>query len=74
MIIGEYGLDQSFQETLYRIDNWINQGSDWIIDEIHNQYLNISSHSPLIGNTYTELSNELKYSKKELINIQNKDN
>ena len=23
----EFGLDQSFQEMLYRIDNWINQGS-----------------------------------------------
>ena len=23
----EFGLDQSFQEILYRIDNWINQGS-----------------------------------------------
>ena len=22
----EFGLDQSFQEILYRIDNWINQG------------------------------------------------
>ena len=59
---------------MYRIDNWINQGSGWIIEEIHNQYLNISSYSPLIGNTYIELPNELKHSKKGLINIQNDDN
>ena len=34
----KFGLDQSFQEILYRIDNWINEGSGWIIEEIHNQY------------------------------------
>ena len=70
----KFGLDQSFQEILYRIDNWINDGSGWIIEEIHNQYLNVSSYSPLIGNTYIEPPNELKHSKKGLINIQNNDN
>ena len=74
VINNKYNLDQSFQEILYRIDNWINQESGWIIEEIHNQYLNISSYSPLIGNTYIELPNELKHSKKGLINIQNDDN
>ena len=70
----KFGLDQSFQEILYRIDNWINEGSGWIIEEIHNQYLNVTSYSPVIGNTYIELPNELKKSKKGLINIQNNDN
>ena len=74
VINNKYSLDQSFQEILYRIDNWINQGSGWIIDKIHNQYLNINSYSPLIGNTYIEFPNELKHSKKGLINIQNDDN
>ena len=69
----KFVLDQSFQEILYRIDNWINERSAYIIEEIHNQYLNVSSYSPLIGNTFTELPNELKYSKKGLINIQNDD-
>ena len=27
----KYGLDKSFQEFLYRIYNWINEGSGWII-------------------------------------------
>ena len=74
VINDEYGLDQSFQEILYRIDNWINEGFGWIIEEIHNQYLNVSAYSPLNGNTYTELPNELKHSKKGLINIQTDDN
>ena len=29
-----YKLDQSLQETLYRIDAWINRGSGWIIELI----------------------------------------
>ena len=27
-------LNKSFQEILYRIDNWINEGSGWIIESI----------------------------------------
>ena len=45
----EFGLDQSFQEILYRIDNWINQGSGWIVESMEGFYLNVSSYSPLIG-------------------------
>ena len=37
-------------------------------------YLNVSSYSPLIGSTYIELPDELKNSRKGLINIQNDDN
>ena len=74
VINNKFGLDQSFQEILCRIDNWINEGSGWVIKEIRNQYLNVSSYSPLIGNTYIELPNELKHSRKGLINIKNDDN
>ena len=70
----EFGLDQSFQEILYRIDNWINQGSGWIVESIEGFYLNVSSYSSLIGSTYIELPDELKKSTKGLINIQNDDN
>ena len=74
VINDKYDLDQSFQEIFYRIYNWINEGSGWIIEKIHNQYLNISAYSPLIGSSYIKLPNELKHSKKRLINIQNDDN
>ena len=74
VINNKYALDQLFQEILYRIDNWINEGSGWIIEEIYNQYLNVSAYSPLIGNTYIELPNELKNSGKGLINLQKDDN
>ena len=47
----KYTLDKSFQEILYRIDSWINEGSGWIIESIETQYVIISVHSPLIGST-----------------------
>ena len=37
-----YKLDKSFQETLYRIDAWINRGSGWIIELIESQYINFT--------------------------------
>ena len=59
---------------MYRIDNWINQGSGWITESIEEFYLNVSSYSPLIGNTYIELPSELQHPMKGLINIQNNNN
>ena len=70
----EYMLDRSFQEILYRIDNWINEGSGWIIKSIEAQYVNISIYSPLIGSTYIELPDKLKNPMKGLINIKSNDN
>ena len=51
----KYKLDQSFQETLYRIDAWINRGSGWIIELIESQYINISAYRPLVGSSYLDL-------------------
>ena len=52
----KYELDKSFPEILYRIDNWVNEGSRWIIESIEAQYVNISIYSPLIGSTYIEFT------------------
>ena len=70
----KYDLDKFFQEILYRIDNWINEGSGWIFESIEAQYVNICVYSPLIGSTYIELPDKLKNSMKGLINIKNNDN
>ena len=59
-----YKLDQSFQESLYRIDVWINRGSGWIIELIESQYINISTYRPLVGSFYIDLPIELKHPKK----------
>ena len=31
VINSEFNLDKSFQEILYRMDNWINEGFGWIV-------------------------------------------
>ena len=60
----KYGLHKSFRQVLYRIDNWINEGSTWTIECIDGEYINISIYNLLSGSTYIELPNELKNSKK----------
>ena len=70
----KYDFDKSFQEILYIIGNWINEGSEWIIESINGKYVNISVYSPLIGSTYIKLSNGLKNPMKVLISIKNNEN
>ena len=65
----DFNLNRSFEEILYRIDNWINEGSGWIIDLINGQYVNISKYATLFGSSFIELPNELKHPMKGLTNI-----
>ena len=58
---------------MYRIDNWINKGSGWIVELIESQYINISTYWPLSGSSYVKLPAELRSPKKGLINIKNED-
>ena len=48
-------LDKSFQEILYGIDAWINEGSGWIIESIESQYIHILAYKPLLGSYYIDL-------------------
>ena len=73
VINNKFKLEKSFQEILYRIDCWINQGSGWIIESIESQYINISTYKPLLGSSYIDLPIELRSPRKGLINIKNKD-
>ena len=34
----KYDLDKSFEDILYRIDNWTNKASSWIIASIDGEY------------------------------------
>ena len=74
VINSEFNLDKFFQKILYRINNWINEGSGWIIESISGEYVNISMYSPLIGSSFVELPSESKNLQKSLINIKNNDN
>ena len=71
IIINRFKLEHAFQEILYRIAAWINKGSGWIIESIESQYINISTHRPLVGQFYLPI--ELKHPRKGLINIKSND-
>ena len=45
--LNEYGLDKSFRENLYRLDNWINEDPAWIIEYIDGEFINIYIYNPL---------------------------
>ena len=59
-----FSVENAFQEILYRIDNWINEESGWIIELIEPQSINISAYRPLSGSSYVKLSAELRNPKK----------
>ena len=73
MINHRFKLEESFQEILYMIDAWINNGSGWIIESIESQYINISTYRPQAGSSYVDLPIELKHPRKRLVNIKNND-
>ena len=68
-----FRVENSFQEILYMIDVWINNGSGWIVESIESQYINISTYRLLSGSSYMDLPAELKSPRKGLINVKNKD-
>ena len=70
----EYMFSKSFQKISYRIGNWINEGSGWIIKSIEAEYVNIYIYSPLSGSSCTKLLVKLRKSVKGLIDIKNNEN
>ena len=68
-----FRLENSFQEILYMIDVWINEGSGWNVESVESQYINISTYRPLSGSFCKNLPVKLKSPRKGLINIKSKD-
>ena len=62
----KFDLQKGFQEILYRTDNWINEGSGWIVESIDSQYINISTFKTLSVSSYIKLPVELKNFKKNI--------
>ena len=67
----KHRLENSFQEILYMIDNWINNGSGWNVESTESQYINISTYRPLSGSFYMELPVQSRSPRKGLIKIKN---
>ena len=68
-----FKLENSFQEVLYMIDVWSNNGSGWNVESIKSQYINISTFRPLSWSSYVSLPVELQSPRKGLTSIKNKD-
>ena len=47
----KFSVENAFQEILYRINNWINEGSGWIVESVESEYINISTYRPLSGSS-----------------------
>ena len=65
VISHKFILKNAFQENLYRIDNWIKEGSGWIVELIESQNINTSTYRPLSGSSCVKLPIELRSSKKD---------
>ena len=61
----KFHLQNAFQKILYRIDNWINNASSWIVESIESQYIDISTYRLLSGSSYMNLPAELRSPKKD---------
>ena len=68
-----FKLEKYFEQILYMIDVWINNGSGLITELIESQYITISTYRPLSRSSYMDLPMELKSPRKGLKNIKNKD-
>ena len=64
-----FKLETSFQDILYLKNNWINEGSCWIVEPIESQYINISTYRSLSGSSYIRLPEEFKNPRKRLISF-----
>ena len=65
VIIHKFILQNAFHEILYRIDNWINEGSGLIVELIESQYIDISTYRPLSQRSYVQLPVQLRSPKKD---------
>ena len=68
-----YFIEDSFEELINRIDQWISESSGWIIDKVESFYIHIANYEPSSGSSYIPLRKELNNPMKGLINIRNKD-
>ena len=66
-------LQLSKDQILNIIAQWISEGSGWTIESVENHHLNIAQYQPMKGSSYIELPEELRNSKKGLINMKNED-
>ena len=68
-----FSLESSFEYILHMTDVLINNGSGWNVELTESQYINISIYRPLSRSFYIKLLVELRSPKKEVVNIEKKE-
>ena len=72
----KFRLENSFQEMLYMINVWLNNGSGWNVESVESEYINISFYGAMLDililqkNTQKELKKLTKKLLKKLIIIE----
>ena len=65
-------IDKNFKKIEQKIDEFINNGSGWVLDSIEQLEINIVKYTPLKGSSYIELPYVIR-SKHACVNVKNKD-
>ena len=71
MINHKFSRENDLQDILYKVGNWINEISRWIVDLIKFQHINLSTYRSLSRISYIKLPVELKSQKKGPVNMKN---
>ena len=68
----EHKINEAFQKAHASMEEFINKGSNWTLDEVLEMEISTVQYSPLGGSSYIPFPTALSKSK-SIINIQNKD-
>ena len=69
----KFNLNKAYEILKHRLDICGERGSGWIVDKIKDIEINIANYEPLAGSSCIPLPPKLNNPKKDLINIENKD-
>ena len=76
-IINDTEIAESLQVTqnqiINKIQQWISEGSAWLIQSVDGHFINVVKYRPLKGSSYIPLPKELQNLAKGIINIKNND-
>ena len=75
-ILNSEQVDEEYEESVndvhHKLGLYMGEASGWVLDEIENVYLNISSYKAIRGSCHIDTPTSIKH-KRATINVDNKD-
>ena len=71
-IFNEVDLSKEFSVLIARIENFVQNGSGWILNTLKTLWLDVAKYEPIKGSSYLPLPDSLK-NKRAVINVKNDD-